>query len=485
MSGHDYVLQIGGNGVIVPGSAAQWTIDPATTGLSWFGWGALAQIQAEEYSPSLPRVAVPSWAADAAQRFLDEGFTWIGVGVAPGICRSDGDWFGAWLADGCPISGQSRTDYIEHAYWPIEGSYYWTSLDWYMEFVKVLVAAGAARGITVNTYIKFADYNSGTGPAGSYKMSQYPARYGDLMLAIWQRCDVVHGVIPVGLDVINEPGSAAGWGGPSSYRDAMLDAKGKLNAAGYDPTFFCPSTVAPENLSQTVFNTLYNANGGSLRSRWQPSSHLYAASVSDPATADTQFAATAAIIAPQGRGFINTEYPATPLRMIWAIVYGDLTGSMNYTTVYDGNTDRTKSFYLTKGPDTLSDLDHTLGNRLFYRYIRPGMVRIGATKANSIKSDLRELVAFKNSITGKIACVAVLQQSGRVYVNLRPGTYKVYYQLGSESIPMTGQNGSSGSVYSAGASDFVGRAYTIVTGQGIELTADTAGAAGTYAAVEQ
>ena len=117
----------------------------------------------------------------------------------------------------------------------------WTSFDYYIEnFVIPMRTRLAARNEALFVNLCFVDFDW-TPLKGSLSFSGSPDEYAEIITLAAMRLRDKYGITLNSLEIVLEPNNGAGWTGSAIGR-AIVAAKARLAAAGFNPGIVAPST---------------------------------------------------------------------------------------------------------------------------------------------------------------------------------------------------------------------------------------------------
>lgn len=260
------------------------------------------------------------------------------------------------------------------------------------------------------TYVDFGD--------SSFEHKEDPEEYAEFVLATYLHLESTYGWLPDAWEVILEPDTSAGWSGRNIGR-AIAAAADRLETHGFDPAFIAPSTA---NMGNALgwFDQMFQVPGV-LEHLLELSYHRYRG-VSD-ANLET-------IASRAGRYGINTsmlEHIGSGYKDLHKdLKLGRSSAWQQFALAFCTNDNGAQYYWIDN-----SDPDHPIVNigrrsrflQQYFKYIREGAVRIGASTDNRNLDPL----AFINS-DGKYVVVALAQRGGPFVIQgLPPGNYGVKY----------------------------------------------------------
>jgi hypothetical protein len=289
-----------------------------------------------------------------------------------------------------------------------------------LPFRRRLEASGQRLWLNVN-YVAF------TAPlwSGEY-VHDNPEEYAEFVQAVYLHLKNAYGIVPDGWEIILEPdnGQAPGRWSPSAVRAAMTATERRLRSMGITPRFIAPSTT---NMAKalTYVDELARARSPFWR---ELSYHRYSgASV-----------ATLQTIASRAQQLGLDTAMLEHIGANYETLHQDLKTGRNsawqqYTLAFRGDGHNGSTYYAVDDRNparptlTLSPTATFL--RQYFRYIRPGAVRIDAT---SDDADVDPL-AFINR-DNRYVVVAKCASGGSLTIRgLVPGTYGATYTTARQS----------------------------------------------------
>ncbi|MGH7555772.1 MAG: hypothetical protein ACREMQ_22455 [Longimicrobiales bacterium] len=418
------------------GESPTITVDPSVRYQTMVGWEASAQAGHIE----CPASAYDRYRDELFDRAVNElGINRLRIPLRSGVenpadyfadnfdkFRSKqitfGDFKKAWYQ---VVNDNDDPEVIDSA------GFHFSELDFTIEKVVLpLKQRVEARGEKLYINLNYTDF----GPS-PFEHRDFPAEYAELMLAAFQHLERHYGWVPDGIEVILEPDNS-NWSGEQAGR-AIAAAGERLEAAGYRPDFIAPSDA---NATRAVsdFDQLMQVPGAA-RYVDELAYHRYGGATSESLQAIGDRARSAGIRTAMLER-IGSDYKA---------LYEDLTVAMNsawqqYALAFCQPADRGGLYYLIDVSDpnspqvTLSSRGRYL--RQYFRYVRAGAVRIGASSSSNALSP----VAFVNA-GGRHVVVVSTRMGGQVRIEGLPaGTYTVEYVTESahEVAPAVTENGA-------------------------------------------
>jgi hypothetical protein len=245
------------------------------------------------------------------------------------------------------------------------------------------------------------------------------------MLAAFQHVHQRWGWIPDAIEVINEPDTGTPDWTAAQIGNAIVATGNRLKAAGYNPDFIAPS-AAGMNVSVNLFNNMIQIPGVQ-QYLTEFSYHRYYG-VSDAALNSIrqlgqQYNVGTAMLEHRGSGYVDLHQDLT---------VGNNTSWEQYSTAGCGTTDPGGRHILVDVTNLqnprpiLASRTHFL--RLYYKWVKPGAVRVGAT---SSKGGLAP-IAFINNDGRYTVIVKATGASSFSVGGLPPGTYGISYAVGPD-----------------------------------------------------
>ncbi len=435
------------------------TLDPKTTYQTITGWEAVAQAGQIACAPAdFVKGSVTACAAylkyrDALmdQAVNDLGITRLRVEAKRGIENpvdyfqqymdgkiSSRDWVHTYAPQA--VNDDNDPDHINPA------GFQWSSLDNTIENVVIpLRNKLAARGMKL--FINLCYVAFGTNPNGFYHWDQ-PTEYAEFVLATYQHMQAKYGFVPDAWEVALEPDNTAFNG--TKMGQAIAATASLLEANGFKPAFIAPSTTNMSN-AQTYFNAIKAVIGDAGVRKYisELSYHRYAG-VNDSVlqwigSTSRTYGIGASMLEHIGSGY---EALHQDLKV------GNNTAWEQYTLAFPVD-DNGAQYYVVNLNDAqnpkLEIGSRTKFLRQYFKFIRPGAMRIGATGGGAF-----DPIAFINP--GNKYVVVLKASSGGSFAvqNLPAGTYGIKYTT-------------------AGANDVNLPAATLAAGQNLEASIPAAG----------
>lgn len=282
----------------------------------------------------------------------------------------------------------------------------------------------AARGERLYVSLNYVSFGGATFHTAN------PAEYAELLLATFQHLQSTFGWVPDAVEIILEPDNGTGWTG-TNIGNAIVAAGNRLAAAGFRPEFIAPSTMS---MAQAVpyLNQMVQVPGV-LTYLSEMSYHRYAG------VSDANLAAIAATAAQHGLRTAMLEHIGSGVEDLYKdLTVANVSGWEQYVLAYPTSDNGAQYYTITNGQPVMGSLTGPL--RQYFRYVRHGAHRVGAT---SDKSGVRP-VGFTNPGGGP---VVVLHASGVetfAITGLRPGRYEVSSSNSAAVLPTNPMVGSDG-----------------------------------------
>jgi chitodextrinase len=393
----------------VPGSAI--TIDPSITYQTITGWEATAWV-AEPNDPAFPYYKDTLF----DQLVNDIGINRVRLEIRSGVENSNDNW-SDYQAGGIDYDTWRSRRYatVNDNGDPCEinwAGFHFSEMDYTVENVvlpiKQLVEARGERLFINLNYVAFTGQITG---GGTY-LHDDPGEYAEFVLAAYLHLQNKYGWVPDTWEVLLEPDNVAQWNG-TLLGQVIVAAAGRLKANGFTPSFIAPSNTNMAN-AINYFDQMVQVPGAVQYLR-EFSYHRYGG------VSDTNLQAIASRAVQHN---INTSMLEWWFdNATYHILHKDLTMGRNsawqqavvrgFFTIDDSNPNN----------PVVSVKDVTKFNRQYYKFVRPGAVRIDATSNLSSLDPL----AFIND-DGKYVVVVKCDAGGAFVIRQLPaGTYGVKY----------------------------------------------------------
>jgi len=396
-------------------------VDTGTTYQTMRGWEATTYTAYE--SPAFPAAA-----ADAYDTVVAAGLDRIRLEVRSGSENED-----YWQ--------QYQDGLVDYDFWrshryatvndnadPFEidpAGFHFTEVDSVVSWtVMPLRDRLAANGESLYVNLCYVAFTAQIGEGLDY-VHDDPEEYAELIEALWLHLDQTWGFVPDGLEILLEPDLVAEWGG-ADVGNAIVAVTDRLALHGWHPDVVAPSTTSMAN-AITFFDQLA-AVPGAVDVMTELSYHRYTG-VSDAnlqALADraaTYGIGTSMLEWWTGQNGYETLHHDLQLgaNVAWqqGVVCGVGPGGAAWAYVDDSDPGDPEVF--------LNDM--TTFTSLYYRWVRAGAIRVGASSSSGSVDPL----AFVNpdgtmTVIANAAAATDLSISG-----LPAGTYGITYVIDSEA----------------------------------------------------
>ena len=386
------------------------TLDPTVTYQTITGWEATAWV-AEPGDPALPLLK------DAIYHVLvnDIGINRVRLEVRSGVENRDDNWtayqtgtieYQTWRSRRyATVNDNADPDTIDWS------GFHFSEMDGTIEqVVNPLRARMEARGESLYVNINYVAFTAQI-TDGAY-LHDDPHEYAEFVLATYLHIRDKYGWVPDAWEILLEPDNVSQWDG-RLLGEAIVACAAKLEANGFDPVFIAPSNTNMGN-AVTYFDRMMDVPG----------------------------------VLPYLREFCYHRYGGVSTQNLQAIAararqYGLTTSMLEWWS--EGNTYRTLHEDLKVGHNSawqqaairgFFDIDDTNPSRpdftinsktkftrQYFKFVRPGAVRIGAT---SLKEAFDPL-AFVNQ-DGRHVVVVKCEEGGVFSIGgLPPDTYGLKY----------------------------------------------------------
>lgn len=395
----------------IPGDAVRVTLDPSTTYQTISGWEATAQAGQDEVSTF----------AAYDERLFDAVVDDLGITRLRLEVRSNSENPADLWAQG-RRSGCDRYEAVNDNADPRSinsAGFHFSELDHTVRTVVLPIKQRVeARGDPFHLNVNYVAFIGGC--AGRAYAHRDAEEYAEFVVATYRHLRDTFGLVPDTWEVILEPDNSSGvWSGTYVGR-AIAAAGARLQAAGFTPRFVAPSTTnmatalsyldavlavpgARQHLAEISYHRYSGVSEGTLRSIGQRAAQL---------------GVGAAMLEHIGSGYED--------------LHADLTLGRNaawqqFTLAFTGGDDGTK-YYVVEGSDVrISDDARHL--RQYFRYVRPGAVRIGASADDGAVNP----VAFRNAGGGHAVVLKASRGLTFAVLGLPAGTYGVSYATAGAS----------------------------------------------------
>ncbi len=288
-----------------------------------------------------------------------------------------------------------------------------------------LAARGEKLEINLN-YVAFVRQMTATGcPSGlTYVHDDSPEEYAEFVLATYLHLQQKYGWVPDYWEVVLEPDNTPFWRGPEIGR-AIVAAAARLRANGFTPRFIAPSTTDMGH-GWIYFDAMVSQVPSAVREMTELSYHRYGgvllSNLQTIAARAKQYGIGAAMLEHIGSGYQDLHQD---------LKVGNNVAWQQYTLASPG-ADNGGAYYVVDvsrpGQPVVRMGQRTPFLRQYFRYIRPGAVRIEAGTNNAAFDP----VAFINS-DGKYVVVINASSQGTASISGLPaGRYGITYATAQE-----------------------------------------------------
>jgi hypothetical protein len=251
-----------------------------------------------------------------------------------------------------------------------------------------------------------------------------PTKYGQQVLATYQHMRSKYGFVPDSWEVALEPANF-GWGSAAQVSNAMIAASAQLKANGFATYFVIPSSECGVATSISYFNSMLQVAGTQAlvnefayhRYCWPSDQDLQ-----NVANLGNQYAIKTAMLEHIGSDYNDLHKD---------LKLANVSAWEQYTLAYPTGDDGAQYYWINDSNPNNPIV--TLGSRTkflrqYFKFIRAGAVRIGATTTNTNFDP----VAFINA-NGKYVVVIKTTTDGAITIaGLPAGTYGIKYTTDRE-----------------------------------------------------
>jgi hypothetical protein len=296
-------------------------------------------------------------------------------------------------------------------------NFHFTELDYKIEKVVIpLQQHLTARGEKLFVNLNYVDF--GESP---FEHKNYPQEYAEFVLATYQHIKNKYGWTPDAWEMVLEPDNA-GWSA-TQIGNALAAAATRLKNAGFQPFFIAPSN-ADMGESISYFKTIIDISGVQPNLK-EFSYHRYTGvsmvNLEEIASLGDQYNVNTAMLEHIGSGYEDLHQD---------LKVGNNSAWQQFTLAYCSGDDGGSYYWIDyKDPDRP---EIRLGNRTkflrqYFKYVRNGAVRIGAT------TDRNEFdpLAFINKDGGYVVVVNANQGGSFSVSGLPAGGYGIKYTTSS------------------------------------------------------
>jgi glucose/arabinose dehydrogenase len=401
-----------------PSGSDTIVLNPAITHQTIVGWEEPVISTVLDYSPIL---GVMGPILDQAVN--DLGINRISVGVTSGdenpsdACQqqylnrsiSEGEWVRTCAYNS--VNDNSDPNVVN------PNGFHFAVLDWQIEHKLLpLKQRVEARGEKLYVLLRYVDFGS-----SAFEHHQNPEEYAEFMEVAFNHLATKYGVIPDGIDVMNEPDNVPFW--PEALGPVVAASGRRLAGRGYRPDFVGPSATDKAR-AVPYFDRMMGTQGASQYIK-ELSWHCYANNDANQAAAIASKALQYGVRTSMTECWHSSntylmlhQELKTSRNAAWGL--GILNGPNGY---YDVNA--------ATGQATLRPKAKFI--RQYYKHIRAGATRIDATTGNAVFDP----VAFVNS-NGRYVVVVKASAGGTFTIgNLPSGTYGIFYTTGPDGLTVT------------------------------------------------
>ncbi|MCA0374507.1 MAG: hypothetical protein LCH84_02485 [Gemmatimonadetes bacterium] len=279
----------------------------------------------------------------------------------------------------------------------------------------------AARGESLYVSVCLVAF-VGDRPAGY--VHQDPAEYAEFVLALFQHLQRRVGWVPDAVELMLEPDNGTPYTG-TRLGGALVAVSSRLRAAGFTPAFIGPSTKRMDAAVPFVDDLLRVPGAAGLLT--ELSYHRYGG------VSDATLTAIAQRASQLGVRTAMTELIGADVRTLHDdLTKGNVSAWQQYTLAFPGKDNGGHYFAWQDGRPVMGDRTRYL--RQYFRYVRRGAVRVGATVADSastggmssVGAESARVTAFVHPRTGFVTVVQTPAAGAVVVRGLRPGRYGVH-----------------------------------------------------------
>ena len=293
------------------------------------------------------------------------------------------------------------------------GRFWFSELDDIVDKVVLPMKARLeARGEQLIFNLNYVAFLNQCNPIPPYPHAN-AQEYAEFILAAFQHLQQRYGFVPDKVEVILEPnntGSGSPWTG-TAVGQAIVATGQRLAAAGFHPKFIAPSTTGLD-AAKAYFDALIQVPGVSTYLD-EIAYHRY------DGVSDGNLHELADRARTRGLKTAMLEHIGSGVEDLYKdLTLGRVSAWQQFTLAFPP-TDNGAHYYVINANNqpVIGNLTRYL--RQYFRYVRLGAQRVGATSDNA---EVRP-VAFVNA-NGRAAVVIHSAQAGDVFVRgLRPGTY--------------------------------------------------------------
>jgi hypothetical protein len=406
------------------------TVDGSRTFQTIVGWEATAQ--ANQLDPNYA-----SYRDEIMAAAVDFGINRIRLEVRSGM-ENPTDWWKLRFIDGAIDADTYRS----HRYEIINDNmdprvadpagFQFAQLDHSMETVvlPLRAALAAATGEHLHVNLCYVDFG-----VSAFEHAANSPEYAELVLTVVEHLHTKYGIVPDTWEVTLEPENTGGVWLDRQIAQGIQAAGDRLAAAGYGEIKF----IAPSVLNIVDFWHYPSSYGSPYIT--ELSYHRYGGGLPD------QLQQVAATAAQYGKRTSMLEHIGSSyVELHDDLKYGNVSAWQQYALAFP--TADNGAQYFTINGTTVTTGSRTKLLRHYFKYVRSGAVRIGATSENSLLDPL----AFRNADGGQVVVVKSTATSEQAFsvAELPPGTYGVLRTAGGNAtVSLPDQTVGPGDVVSA------------------------------------
>jgi hypothetical protein len=280
------------------------------------------------------------------------------------------------------------------------------------------------------TYVAFTDANcAGT----SYVHDDNPEEYAEFVLAVYTHLRNKYNITPDAWETILEPNVSATWNNPGLVGRSIAAAARRLQQNGFTPRFIAPSTSVA-SLAPQFFDQMMQVSGV------QPYVSEFSYHRYDASPNANQRLSDALLRGISDRA-LQKNIRTSMLERLEAgyeelhqdLEVSQISAWQQFALAFGAPSDDGNQYYLIEGSGpgaTVKMGSRTLFLRQYFRYVRPGAVRVAVSSG---KPEFHPL-AFINE-NGKYVVVVKADANGSFTVEGLPaGQYGITYTTAAESL---------------------------------------------------
>jgi hypothetical protein len=278
-----------------------------------------------------------------------------------------------------------------------------------------------ARGERLFLNVTYVAFVTQIGSCGTYHHDSSPAEYAEFVLATYLHLRDKYGLVPDTWEVILEPDITPFWRG-TQIGQAMVTTAALLAQNGFTARFIAPSTTNMQ-ASLSFFDDMAQVPGA-LGLLAEYSYHRYSG------VSEENLAAIGSRAQQHQVSTSMLEHIASGYEDLHAdLKTARVSAWQQFTLAFPTNDDGAQYYLITQQGD-VQMASRTRYLRQYFRYIRPGAVRIGATSSRAGFDPL----AFRNA-SGKHVVVIKADAAGSVSIGGLPaGTYGITYTTAAATL---------------------------------------------------